>query len=220
MSKFKVGDKVKGTGGGHYSVTNKEMTLGEVLKVSQREIQVKVLEHSNADEVGTAYWVDEQYFELVEDVKMVNFQIGDKVRGITTKYGYTDKRMTLAEVIDIKEYERKIRIKVIKHEKNQAIGNSFWVSAVDFELVAEKGVNPAKTSKIDLEPVVTDGVKIVNKKGFKYLIVDGKYTIAIPEECPVGIAVKDPTDDYHEATGMAFAFQRLYENTTKLVGGR
>lgn len=89
-SKFKVGDIIKGINKSIYSITDKDMTKGEVIDVDDSKIKVKILEHSNEDNIGNEWWVEPKYFELVEHKKPtlkeepekklnVKFKKGDKV---------------------------------------------------------------------------------------------------------------------------------------------
>ena len=65
MSKFEVGDLVKGLPGSnaYYSITNKNMTKGVVKKITENGIVVKVLEHVKG-RTGV-HVVDEKYFEKI-----------------------------------------------------------------------------------------------------------------------------------------------------------
>ena len=65
MSKFEVGDLVKGLPGSnaYYSITNENMTKGVVKKITENGIVVKVLEHVKG-RTGV-HVVDEKYFEKI-----------------------------------------------------------------------------------------------------------------------------------------------------------
>ena len=65
MSKFKVGDLVKGLpeSNHRYSITNENMTKGVVKKITEDGIVVKVLEH--AEGRSGVHVVDEKYFEKI-----------------------------------------------------------------------------------------------------------------------------------------------------------
>lgn len=66
-NKFKIGDKVRGSNRNNYSITGREMTLGEVVALDYDQIKVKVLQHTRyPSEVGGTFWVDHKFFELVE----------------------------------------------------------------------------------------------------------------------------------------------------------
>lgn len=69
--KFKVGDIIKGIDKNRYSRTNTDMTRGAVTEVYENtkdgcDIEVKILEHTDPDEIGELYIVESKYFELVE----------------------------------------------------------------------------------------------------------------------------------------------------------
>ena len=65
MSKFEVGDLVKGLPGSnaYYSITNENMTKGVVKKITENGIVVKVLEHVKG-RTGV-HVMDEKYFEKI-----------------------------------------------------------------------------------------------------------------------------------------------------------
>ena len=65
MSKFEVGDLVKGLPGSnaYYSITNENMTKGVVKKITENGIVVKVLEHVKG-RTGV-HVVDKKYFEKI-----------------------------------------------------------------------------------------------------------------------------------------------------------
>lgn len=44
---FKVGDKIKGLKGNRYAITNENMLMGEVIKVSSDGMLIKILKHTN-----------------------------------------------------------------------------------------------------------------------------------------------------------------------------
>ena len=65
--KFKVGDKVKGLSD-TYGITNTNMYLGEIKKVSDHYIKILVLEHKDFNEIGNVYtaYYPEGMFEIVK----------------------------------------------------------------------------------------------------------------------------------------------------------
>lgn len=66
----------------------------------------------------------------------MKFRIGDLVRGVTDKYGFTNKDMTIGEVIDVQESLNQIRVKIIKHKTTAFVeGEAFTVLPEDFELI-------------------------------------------------------------------------------------
>ena len=71
---FKVGDKIRGISD-NFKITNKDMTLAEVMGVEPLGIKIKILEHTNKSQIGKmclAITLEEHlaHFELVEENKM------------------------------------------------------------------------------------------------------------------------------------------------------
>lgn len=72
MSKFKVGDKVRGTVYGRmaYAFTTDDMTLGVVVEPEKLlpgdDMRVKVVEHTDKSRIGCDFSVKSKYFELIE----------------------------------------------------------------------------------------------------------------------------------------------------------
>lgn len=69
--KFKTGDIIKGIDNNIYLHTNTDMTRGIVTEVYENtkdgcDIEVKILEHTDPDEIGELYIVESKYFELIE----------------------------------------------------------------------------------------------------------------------------------------------------------
>lgn len=52
---FKVGDKIKGLKGNGYAITNENMLMGEVIKVSSDGMLIKILKHTNRDYENEEY---------------------------------------------------------------------------------------------------------------------------------------------------------------------
>lgn len=75
MMKFKVGDKVRGISDS-YIITDKNMSLGEVVHVNQFGIEIKIIEHSDRSQVGKVHFaaLPKGHFELVEEKKMDKFE--------------------------------------------------------------------------------------------------------------------------------------------------
>lgn len=74
--KFKVGDVVRGTSRNLYTLTNENMTKGEVVAVGSlgeyNDIEVKILEHKTEPEcVGHTFSVNSQFFEPVYDYNKI-----------------------------------------------------------------------------------------------------------------------------------------------------
>lgn len=70
---------------------------------------------------------------------MFKFKAGDYVEGISNNYGITDKKMYMAQVIEINEKNNEMRIRILKHEKQNFINDEYWVgnSCEDFKLVCK-----------------------------------------------------------------------------------
>ena len=68
---FKVGDKIKGLNDNGYVITNKNMLMGEVIKVSSDGMLIKILKHTDKNCEGENYWVknSKKYFALVNEEK-------------------------------------------------------------------------------------------------------------------------------------------------------
>ena len=72
--KFKVGDKIRGISD-NFKITNKAMTLAEVMSVEPLGIKIKILEHTNKSQIGKIYLAITlkehlAHFELVEEKEM------------------------------------------------------------------------------------------------------------------------------------------------------
>lgn len=77
-----------GTDNHKYTVTDINMTKGEVVRIDGDKMDVKVLEHKHNTDIGETYSVDPDYFELVtsfitkDDLKngdIVTLRNGDKL---------------------------------------------------------------------------------------------------------------------------------------------
>lgn len=68
MSKFKIGDIVKGISN-HYNITNYNMAKGEVINIRKNGyIDIKILEHFKSCEIGEVYHkLRPEYFELIKN---------------------------------------------------------------------------------------------------------------------------------------------------------
>ncbi|WPC07988.1 hypothetical protein [Globicatella sp. PHS-GS-PNBC-21-1553] len=68
----------------------------------------------------------------------MKFKVGDKVRGTSDSYFYTDKNMSLGEVVNVTPFE--IEIKIIEHSDRSQVGKVYWAALPKgkFELVEEK----------------------------------------------------------------------------------
>jgi hypothetical protein len=64
--RFKVGDLIKGTTRGDYSITNEKMTKATVIGVFENDaIRIRINEHSDVSKIGTEYTVFGRYFKPV-----------------------------------------------------------------------------------------------------------------------------------------------------------
>ena len=71
----------------------------------------------------------------------MKFKVGDKVRGTSDSYFYTDKNMSLGEVVNVTSFE--IEIKIIEHSDRSQVGEVYWavLPKGKFELVEEKKID-------------------------------------------------------------------------------
>lgn len=77
--KFKVGDIVRGIANGRYSITDEDMTKGEVVGIrTDGLIVVKVLKHKFGMAIGSELTVDPKYFEKVADETIVIYRKDEK----------------------------------------------------------------------------------------------------------------------------------------------
>lgn len=113
--KFKVGDRIRGIND-RYSITNKDMYLGEVINKQTDEIGIKILEHKNNIWAGETFYGknSDTYFEIVEPTKSELQSIIDKLENINKKlYSKTisnrDKIAHLKqEIMSLKEENKQI----------------------------------------------------------------------------------------------------------------
>lgn len=134
---FKVGDIVKGVKF-IYGITNERMTRGEIVRIREDIVDIRVLEHMDDREIGIIFQAHKGFFELAEEVKKMNkFQVGDIVRGIRGNgYSVTNEDTKEALVVSVESHE--MRIKVLKHEYECNEGFMANVHMEKFELV-ERG---------------------------------------------------------------------------------
>ena len=70
MSKFKVGDIVKGKINAIYMITNEDMIKGKIIRIRDDEfIDIQVIEHKkNKKEEGSIFrYLKPKYFELIKN---------------------------------------------------------------------------------------------------------------------------------------------------------
>lgn len=91
MSKFKVGDIVRGTSD-KYGVTNTYMTKGKIIKINQYRALVEVLEHKNYRFLGAQYNVD------LLDIKLAEPSV-EKFRGLNIEKSNNKIVITIGEQV-------------------------------------------------------------------------------------------------------------------------
>ena len=83
MSKFKVGDKVKGTKQASevYRITNEDMLLGEITHIYEyiNGIDIKVLKHKDKENEGKEFYCyEDSYFELVQPKQFTTYDLKER----------------------------------------------------------------------------------------------------------------------------------------------
>ncbi|MGX7075367.1 hypothetical protein [Globicatella sanguinis] len=75
----------------------------------------------------------------------MKFKVGDKIRGISDNYLYTDKNMALGEVMSVEHFG--IKIKILEHTNKSQIGKIHWVITPEehFELVEKNEMSTLET---------------------------------------------------------------------------
>ena len=114
MSKFKVGDIIKGKKNVIYYITNENMNKAKVLKLDKDGMFIKILEHNKKRFIGDEYFVinSESYFELVE-TKFYKTLPNDFSGKLTIEKGQVvEKEEKKKEILD--EVEKKYLRAVIK----------------------------------------------------------------------------------------------------------
>jgi hypothetical protein len=122
------------------------------------EIEIQKLDKSDTSgrELGRTY------HSTVENVEvLIPFVKGDKVKGISNHYTWTDKNMTEGEVVGFETDWKtaRVEVKILKHERNHMLGATFPVRSEDIELI---GFGPIQVGDIvkgnaDAPYGVTDG---------------------------------------------------------------
>lgn len=81
----------------------------------------------------------------------MKFKVGDKVRGTSDSYFYTDKNMSLGEVVNVTSFE--IEIKIIEHSDRSQVGEVYWavLPKGKFELVEEKKMNKIEELEMKIQ---------------------------------------------------------------------
>ena len=116
--KFKVGDKIKGISY-EYNITNKDMYLGEIIGISTKTVEIKVLKHKNRLYVGKKYYAlnPEGKFEIVESKNRKFFKKlpNDFTGTLEVENGYIVEKEILDDVE--KEYLKNV-IKPFRNRVN------------------------------------------------------------------------------------------------------
>lgn len=125
MSKFKIGDIVRGTDkDGLYVFTNINMTKGIVLNVdsSNNDIKVKILRHTQGKKIGEAFWVNSKYFELVSNDKIDITRDGSEVHAVLKSGNEVIKRsFARCHPRDLFDFEAGTRLAIDRLFEKEAI---------------------------------------------------------------------------------------------------
>lgn len=83
MNEFKVGDIIRGRKNDKYRITNEEMLKAEVLRVENRNMDIKILDHKNKEKIGLTYPVENDkrlfyYYELCLE-NIFSLPLGSKI---------------------------------------------------------------------------------------------------------------------------------------------
>lgn len=111
MSKFKVGDIIKGNvlSDKRYGFTNSKMTKGEVVSIIGEQIRIRILEHKYLSYIGGTHSVLEEYFDLVEVNLNIEYKETSQGTFITINDKYTvfttakKDEISVVKVSDIKQ---------------------------------------------------------------------------------------------------------------------
>ena len=136
--KFKVGDKIKGISD-KYSITNKDMYLGEIKSVGDYYIEILVLEHKNPKYIGETCTVEALTgrFEIVESKNRKFFKKlpNDFTGTLEVENGYIVEKEILDDVE--KEYLKNVikpfrnRVNYISKETTCTCGHYILINLVD-----------------------------------------------------------------------------------------
>lgn len=197
LESFKVGDIVRGIDKNEYSITNDDMTKGEVVEVQGDRFEVKILAHNDKYWIGHKYsGLESKFFELVSHEKPIlkeekvltinDFKIGDKVvPHAKNGCGYAEDLNNEGNMKKAKEKsqpylyivrfnkEKDGDILVLSHSETATGGNYFLPTDVTLYVEPKEEVSKVEEIKTK-EPVnfkVGDLVKIK-----KDLVVDKRYT--------------------------------------------
>ena len=121
MSKFKVGDVIKGKKDNSYLHANEDMRKAKVLELDEDDMLIKILEHNKKRFIGDEYFVinSESYFELVE-TKFYKTLPNDFSGKLTIEKGQVVEKEEKGNILDEveKEYLRAVIKPFRKRIKN------------------------------------------------------------------------------------------------------
>ncbi len=102
---FKVGDKIKGVND-NYAITNENMLMGEVIKVSSDGMLIKILKHTNSAYENAEYGAknSKKYFALVNEEKTFFKRLPNDYTGtLEIENGYIVENKEILDKVE-KEY--------------------------------------------------------------------------------------------------------------------
>ncbi len=102
---FKVGDKIKGIND-NYAITNENMLMGEVIKVSSDGMMIRILKHTNSAYENAEYGAknSKKYFALVNEEKTFFKRLPNDYTGtLEIENGYIVKNKEILDKVE-KEY--------------------------------------------------------------------------------------------------------------------
>lgn len=147
MTKFQVGDIVKGNSPSRYGVTDDKMTRGEVVRVEGGRLAIKILKHDAGRMLGETFPnLNPEYFDLVER-KSGKLKVGDIVKGTKgSPYFVTSHKMRKGVVTHV-HHDGDVSIKVLEHDNASDVGDTYPVKPEHFVLIEE--AKDAKDVKIE-----------------------------------------------------------------------
>lgn len=102
---FKVGDKIKGIND-NYAITNENMLMGEVIKVSSDGMLIRILKHTNSAYENAEYGAknSKKYFALVNEEKTFFKRLPNDYTGtLEIENGYIVENKEILDKVE-KEY--------------------------------------------------------------------------------------------------------------------
>jgi hypothetical protein len=208
MSKFKVGDIVKGISD-NYGYTNTQMTKGKVVGVCDDMISVKILEHDWYKSDVCFSKLPEKDFELVESCKEKKheFKVGDKVKIPTTKS--LGKELKYCRCVNMAK-EQNLKFLTIDNIWERFI-NEQTCYVIKGEYFAYEDLVPY----VEKEPLKEDYIDeygnrvIVNEPAVIYIVKFVKEDGGVKEF--KGVAVCEPDDEFSKESGIELAFAKAHK---------